>query len=268
MFTIQLPAGPVNGVEKHGVRSFRNIPYAACQRFKRPTELESWLVPSDHVAAQCPQPDLRLEMLLWNRVQLLAFAVSNFVFGHGFNDQPKNPKPLPPRGDSQHMSEDFCLNLNVFTPSTATTAAVAALPVIVFVHGGSFIQGSGGALLYSSDWGSRLALRENVVLVTINYRLGAFGFLNVPGGDTNCGLHDVLAALRWVQRNIGALGGDADNVTLCGQSAGAIITGTLQASPLSRTPRPLFRRAIQLSGTGVCAISLKQSRQVSMVVVV
>lgn len=110
------------------------------------------------------------------------------------------------------MSESDCLNLNVFVPTASSSSSSSSkstkLPVMVFIHGGAFVQGSGSGLLYTSSWGSRLALRENVVLVTINYRLGAFGFLKVSDGDANVGMHDQLAALRWVQREIAAFGGD------------------------------------------------------------
>jgi para-nitrobenzyl esterase len=105
------------------------------------------------------------------------------------------------------MSED-CLYLNVFSPAGNATD----LPVMVFIHGGAFIGGSGGDVLYASSWGSALAKTENVVLVTINYRLGCFGFMRLEGADLNCGLHDQIAALRWVQREIHNFGGSEVSV--------------------------------------------------------
>ncbi len=129
------------------------------------------------------------------------------------------------------------LTVDVHTPDPAA----GSLPVLVFIHGGAFVGGTGAAPLYDG----RGFARRGVVLVTINYRLGVDGFLSLDGGDTNIGLRDQIAALRWVRDNAAALGGDADNVTVFGESAGGASVACLLGSPLARG---LFRRAIVESG--------------------
>ncbi|BCJ36043.1 carboxylic ester hydrolase [Actinocatenispora thailandica] len=131
-----------------------------------------------------------------------------------------------------------CLNLNVWTPDPHTTG----LPVLVWIHGGAFTTGAGSLPGYR---GSSFA-RDGVVCVTINYRLGAEGFLYLGDGVANLGLLDQLAALAWVRDNIAAFGGDPDRVTVAGQSAGAVSVATLLAVPRSAG---LFGRAIAQSGS-------------------
>jgi para-nitrobenzyl esterase len=138
--------------------------------------------------------------------------------------------------------EDY-LNLNVWTPDTAGRA-----PVMVFIHGGAFTAGSGALPLYD---GTPFA-RDGVVLVTINYRLGADGFLWFGQGTPNLGLLDQIAALQWVREEIAGFGGDPDDVTVFGESAGAMSVCALLAMPAARG---LFRRAIAESGAGHSAIS-------------
>ncbi|MDW6003643.1 carboxylesterase/lipase family protein [Vibrio mangrovi] len=129
------------------------------------------------------------------------------------------------------MSED-CLYLNIWAPNSKSATRK---PVIVFIHGGGFIEGSGSVPIYD---GENLA-RAGVVFVTINYRLGEFGFLAASalkdslGTTGNYGLQDQIAALKWIKENIGAFGGDPRNVTLVGQSAGANSILFLQTSPLT-----------------------------------
>lgn len=145
-----------------------------------------------------------------------------------------------------HVSED-CLSLNVWTPAKAG----AKKPVLVWIHGGGFNEGSGSVPIYN---GSSLAGRD-LVIVTVNYRLGAFGFMAHPQitqetkakgePSTNFGLQDQIAALNWVQRNIAAFGGDPANVTIAGQSAGSMAVHSLVSSPLAKG---LFVRAIAQSG--------------------
>lgn len=122
--------------------------------------------------------------------------------------------------DASHMKED-CLNLNVYTPRTPTEGM--SLPVLFWIHGGAYTNGAGSVAWYH---GASLASRETVV-VTINYRLGPLGFL----GDGNYGTLDMLSALRWVQRNISAFGGNEKNVTIFGESAGGSAVVSLLASP-------------------------------------
>jgi carboxylesterase type B len=125
----------------------------------------------------------------------------------------------PPGFPSPPSSED-CLSLNVWTPADARGSS---LPVLVFLHGGGFEDGSGSIPLYD---GAYLAASQDVVVVTINYRLGALGFLAGYGGlGGNYGLRDQQLALSWVQGNIHAFGGDATSVMLFGESAGAMSTG-------------------------------------------
>ncbi|MCN9243037.1 carboxylesterase family protein [Streptomyces sp. RY43-2] len=131
-----------------------------------------------------------------------------------------------------------CLNLNIWTPEPRPGAG---LPVMVWLHGGAFSNGSGSASGYD---GSAFA-RDGVVCVTLNYRLGSDGFLHLPGVPDNRGLLDQVAALRWVRANIASFGGDPERVTVFGESAGAMGIGVLLATGQARG---LFRRAILQSG--------------------
>jgi para-nitrobenzyl esterase len=163
---------------------------------------------------------------------------------------PACPQPLPPPGSfyqkeffrtSERQSED-CLYLNLWTPARGPDEN---LPVMVWFYGGGFVQGSGSLGSFNGD----ALARRDVIVVTINYRLGPMGFLALPALDGespdhvsgNYGLLDMIAALRWVRDNIGGFGGDPDNVTIFGQSAGGFGANAMMASPLARR---LFRRAI------------------------
>jgi para-nitrobenzyl esterase len=143
-------------------------------------------------------------------------------------------------GMSPKTVDEDCLTLNVWRPA----GAAEPLPVLVWIYGGAFVTGGGAFATYD---GARLAAEQNVIVVTVNYRIGALGFLDLrslPGGDTadtNCGLRDQLLALQWVQGHIGQLGGDPSRVTLFGESAGAgSIMHLLTAPGIER----LVRRAI------------------------
>ncbi len=147
-------------------------------------------------------------------------------------------------GGTPGVQSEDCLYLNVWTPSLE-----GRRPVMVWIHGGAFVTGAGSLGTYN---GKFLAAQGDAVVVTINYRLGAFGFLNLRDATdgalpaTGCeGLSDQLAALAWVRENIAAFGGDAGNVTVFGESAGAMSIGALLAAPASQG---LFRRAILQSG--------------------
>lgn len=141
------------------------------------------------------------------------------------------------------VSED-CLTLNIWTP---TRYDGRRLPVMIWIHGGAFMAGSNAVPIYD---GAALA-RQGIVVVSINYRLGVFGFsafeelAGDPGGGANFGLQDMLAALRWTKRNIAAFGGDPDQVTVAGQSAGAMAVHMLMLSPQADGH---FARAIAQSG--------------------
>jgi para-nitrobenzyl esterase len=181
------------------VLSFRGIPYAVAPRFGAPAPVLPW---------EGIRPALEVGPAAPQPPSRL--------------EQVLGPMPLP-------QSED-CLSLNVWTPSTQ-----GDLPVLVWFHGGGFSSGSGGQSWFD---GHRLAALEGIVVVTVNYRLGALGYLSLPD-DRNFGLQDQVAALRWVQDNIANFGGDPSAVTVAGQSAGAMSLLALMANPAG-----LFQRVI------------------------
>lgn len=193
------PCGPIAGWHDNDVVRATGIPYGTAERFALPAAAPDW---SDTLEATTwapvsPQPRVeRLEKLL----------------GEG-------ALPMP-------ASED-CLRLSVTMPADA--APDAALPVMVFVHGGSYVAGGGDNPLHDP---ARLVTEQNVVAVNVTYRLGVFGFLG--DGKTrpaNLGLHDIRLAFRWVRRNIAAFGGDPQRVTAFGESAGADALTHLLATP-------------------------------------
>ncbi|MEU6349189.1 carboxylesterase family protein [Streptomyces sp. NPDC047072] len=222
--------GAVRGLrQEDGTAVFLNIPYAApplgAGRFAPPEPHEPWDGVRDATAPgpNAPQSERRL-----GSIDMAPY------FGTGWS-----------RG------EDY-LTVNVWTPAVAQSG----LPVMVFVHGGGFVAGSTRSAMYD---GSAFA-RDGVVLVTLNYRLGIAGFLDLPGAPANRGLLDVVAALRWVRENIAGFGGDPDNVTLFGQSAGATVVGGVLATAEATG---LFRRAIVQSGSGLGAFSTEQAARVT-----
>lgn len=215
--TVSTDKGVVAGAEADGVDRFLGIPYAA--------------PPVDGLRWQPPAPAAG-----WSGVRSATSYGSRCL------------QSTTDRGPG--MSED-CLYLNVHVPARP---ADHPLPVLFWIHGGGFMNGSGD--LYD---GSLLARTNDVVVVTINYRLGAFGFLGVPGlsqqGAGNYGLLDQEAALRWTQRNIGAFGGDPGRVTIAGESAGGHSVCSLLASPPARG---LFDGAIIQSG-GCPSLTVEQA---------
>ncbi|MFI6703670.1 carboxylesterase/lipase family protein [Streptomyces sp. NPDC050509] len=221
--------GAVRGLRQDGTAAFLNIPYATpprgASRFAPPQPHEPWDGIRD---ATVPGPNAPQSERKLGSVDMSPY------FGTGWS-----------RG------EDY-LTVNVFTPA----ASGGDLPVMAFVHGGGFVAGSTRSALYD---GSAFA-RDGVVLVTVNYRLGIAGFLDMPGAPANRGMLDVVAALRWVRENIAAFGGDPDNVTLFGQSAGATIVGGVLATPEATG---LFRRAIVQSGSGLGAFTTEQAARVT-----
>lgn len=212
---VDTDVGPVRGLDDGQVQVWKGIRYAA-----PPVGDLRWRAP------QPPEP--------WTEV------ADALTFG-SVSPQPQSPIPL---GAGIETSED-CLFLNVWSPSGAGSGA--GKPVMVWVHGGAYIFGAGSQPLYD---GRALASRGDVVVVTLNYRMGAFGFLDLSGFagpepfDTNLGLRDVLRALEWVRANIAAFGGDPQQVTLFGESAGAGIITTLLTAPAAEG---LFARAIAQS---------------------
>ena len=156
--------------------------------------------------------------------------------------------PSPPEISKLHLPVDEagCLTLNIWTPATDNKKR----PVMFWIHGGSFEIGSGAE--YD---GGKLAARGDVVVVTINYRLGIFGFLYVPGKTANVGMLDQIAALRWVKQNISSFGGDPANITVFGESAGAHSISVLMTMPQAKG---LFNRAI-LQSSGCSSLYHKGS---------
>merc|ERR1739848_708915 len=147
-----------------------------------------------------------------------------------FADQPWFNMYPPP---SQQVQSEDCLRVNVYSPANASAA-----PVMVWIYGGGLMSGDSGGFLYPPE----SLVAKDVVVVTFNYRLGALGYLAHPDfGDTNFGLYDQIKALEWVQKNIAAFGGDPDNGTIFGQSAGGTSVLALMVSPLSKG---LFHGAI------------------------
>ncbi|XP_026739974.1 esterase FE4-like [Trichoplusia ni] len=145
-------------------------------------------------------------------------------------------------------SED-CLKINVYVP----TLSDSPLPVMVYIHGGAFLIGSGGKFIYAPDY----LVKRDIILVTFNYRLGALGFicLGIKEAPGNAGLKDQIAALRWVKKNIAAFGGDPDNITLFGQSAGATSSSMLLASEATKG---LFHKVIIQSGSSVSSWAINR----------
>ncbi len=209
-------AGPVQGVRADGLTVYKGIPFAAPPvgplRWREPQPVKPWkeVRKAEKFAPACMQTGVSM------------------------------PGETPPA-----VSED-CLYVNIWTPAQK---ADANLPVMVWIYGGGFSNGSGAMPLY---WGDRLA-HKGVIAVTFGYRLGPFGFLAHPElaresshhTSGNYGLLDQVAALQWVQRNIKAFGGDPGRVTIAGQSAGATSVSILMSSPLAKG---LFQRAIGQSG--------------------
>ena len=204
-------SGVLKGAHAGGVRAFKGVPYAAPpigdKRWKAPQPVRPWAGIRDATtfASACPQPNTII-----------------------------TPSP---------SEQEDCLYLNVYAPQGVTPAS--RLPVMVWLHGGSYMYGTGS--IYDA---SELARSGQVVVVTVNYRLGALGFLALPqlkaeNPALSFGLQDQQAALKWVHSNISAFGGDKDRVTLFGESAGAASTCVHLASP---SASGLFHRAIIQSG--------------------
>jgi para-nitrobenzyl esterase len=226
---VNAPAGAVEGDTTGSVLVFKGLPYAlppvGSARWKTPVAMPPWSGVRDAKR-----------------------------FGPAFV-QPKSRAGSIYADDYEAMSED-CLTLNVWMPKGARNA-----PVFVWIHGGSLTTGGSSESLYD---GKKLAER-GVVVVSINYRLGALGYLALPqlsaesaeGISGNYGLLDQIEALRWVKRNIAAFGGDPANVTIAGESAGGLSVMYLMASPPARG---LFAKAIAQSAYMISTPELKQAR--------
>ena len=231
-YIVNTPCGALKGVKTRidGIIAYKGIRYATAGRFEYPKQVCSWegVYDAGEYGACCYQP-------------------------RSFYDEEKNEKKYFyynefRKGEKYEYSED-CLFLNVFAPEGAS----GSLPVIIYIHGGGFTGGCGHEKHFDVPCWPRLG----VIGVTINYRLGPLGFAVLPelaeeaGRCGNYGLYDQLCAIKWVKDNISAFGGDPDNITIMGQSAGAM---SVQQHCLSPLTRGLFQRAVMCSGGGVSKI--------------
>jgi para-nitrobenzyl esterase len=228
-------SGKIEGTYSKGLYKFPGVPYAAPPVGKRrwlpPEPAEPWsgVRPAQRFATIAPQNPMEMQVL-----------------------NPPEPEP----------QDEDCLYLNIWTPGLDD----ARRPVMVWIHGGAFTMGSGSSLAYN---GRTLSTRGNTVIVTINYRLGALGFLNlseVTGGKIpatgNEGLLDQAFALAWVRDNIATFGGDPDNVTIFGESAGGMSVGSLLAMPKARG---LCHKAIPQSGAAHSVNSMERAVRITKV---
>jgi len=219
---VRLKDGAVRGKIDAGTAAFLGIPYAAppfgANRMRPPQPVQAWDGERDatEFGPTAPKGDY--------------------------------PPPYVPLFPEVVIPGEDCLNLNVWTPDPDAIG----LPVLVWIHGGSFMNGSSSVAEYN---GAAFA-RDGVVCVTINYRLAAEGFLFLDDGIANLGLLDQLAALRWVQGNISAFGGDPARVTVAGESAGAMSVTTLLSMPLAGG---LFAQAIAESGAAAHTLTRDQA---------
>jgi len=219
--TASTAAGQLRGADRDGIKTFLGVPYAAPpvgqNRFRAPQPVEPWDGVRDalELPPSCPQPQQR-----------------------------------PAGWTHESVESEDCLYLNVWTPA-AGDGADATRPVMVWYHGGGYSIGSGSWPLYD---GSALARRGDVVVITVNHRLGPLGYLHLadlaPTDDSlaasgNAGMLDLVATLDWVQENVANFGGDPNNVTIFGESGGGAKVSTLLAMPSAQGK---FHRAIIQSG--------------------
>jgi para-nitrobenzyl esterase len=230
---VETSYGRIRGFESRGIRTFRGIPFArppvGPYRFRGPDPPEPWAG-----TRKATRPG---GVPIQASVPMLSFL----------------------NAGGARQSEG-CLYLNVWTPGLDG----AKRPVLVWIHGGGFLIGAGSTRIYE---GQGLARRGDTVVVTFNYRLGVLGYvhLNGVGGEefreaSNAGVRDQIAALEWIRDNIEHFGGDPDNVTVCGQSAGAMSIGTLLGAPRARA---LFHRAICQSGAAHNVLTQDEANEIA-----
>ena len=229
MATVTTTAGPVVGIDAPDHQRFLGIRYAAA-----PSGDLRWAAPIPPTPSTEPFDATTFGPAAW---QPTGGPLDGLVPGMGSEDQ-----------------GDDCLSLNVWTPA----ADAAGRPVLVWIHGGAFSLGAGSLSAYD---GTRLATRTDCVVVTINYRVGALGFLVIedPSAATNLGILDQIAALEWVRDNIAGFGGDPANVTIFGESAGAGSVLSLLSAPGAQG---LFHRAIVQSGATELMLDRERGRLV------
>lgn len=232
--------GKLRGLTSSGMHIFKGVHYGAdtsgANRFMPPQPVAKWAGVKDALDYGAYAP------------QLPAARTNDYVGLIMYDIQPGG------------MSED-CLVLNVWTPALSSTAKK---PVLVHLHGGGYYAGSGNSPQFDGDM---LARFGDAVVVTLNHRLGAFGFLNLAGlgGDRYAqsgavGMLDIVAALGWVKDNIAAFGGDPSRVLVFGQSGGGLKTSTLMAMP---SAKGLFHRAGVMSGSGIRVITAEMSSRIA-----
>lgn len=232
--TVETKSGKIEGALENGVFVFKGIPYAA-----PPIGNLRWLPPQPAI----PWKEIRTAK------EFGAIAPQNEL----------------PGGDVINLEidepqDEDCLFLNIWTRGLDDRRR----PVMIWIHGGAFIIGAGSQKTYRNH---NLVAQKDLVLVSINYRLGAFGFINlkeITGGKipaTGCeGLMDQIAAIQWVRDNIEAFGGDPDNITVFGESAGAMSIGSLMAMPAAKGK---FHKAILESGAGNTVGSLEEGVEIT-----
>ena len=231
-YIINTPCGTVKGVKTKtdGIVAYKGIRYATAERFEYPVEITSWsgVYDASEYGACAYQP-----RAFYNEEQM----PKKIFYYNEFR-----------KGETYSYSED-CLFLNVFAPFKSEKK----LPVIVYIHGGGFTGGCG----HEKHFDEPVWPKKNVIAVTLNYRLGPLGFAVLPelkaeaGRTGNYGLYDQLTAIMWVKHNIEAFGGDPDNITIMGQSVGAM---SVQQHCLSPISRGVFHKAVMCSGGGVSKI--------------
>ncbi|MCR4673216.1 MAG: carboxylesterase family protein [Lachnospiraceae bacterium] len=226
--TVNIHSGMVSGVRKDNCVIFRGIPYAKADRFEMPKECPSW-----SGVRECTQ---------FGPACYQTLMPEDSFYGKEFYSTPER-RPS--------FSED-CLNLNIWTPECNEKAKY---PVAIWIHGGAFNHGFN----WEVEFDGEAFCKRGVILVSINYRVGVWGFLahswlsqrSKDGISGNYGIYDQLFAIRWVKNNISAFGGDPDSITIMGQSAGAMSVQTLVSSPLTKG---LIKGAILQSGGGYNSI--------------
>jgi para-nitrobenzyl esterase len=233
---VQTNAGLVSGVVQNGINVFKGIPFAAPPvgdlRWKAPQPVQPWTgIKNCDTFSASPMQASPAPFSMWSEEFLIR----------------KEP-----------ISED-CLYLNVWTSSTSTDKK---LPVLVWIYGGGFVSGGSNVPIYDGE----AMAKEGIVFVSINYRVGIFGFFAHPDltkeapyhASGNYGILDQVAALQWVHKNIASFGGDPSNVTIAGQSAGSMSVNVLVASPLAKG---LFNKAIAESGASFLRNSANNLQQ-------
>ena len=233
-YIVNTPCGPVQGAAGRvpGSAAYKGIRYATAGRWEYPTQVTNWEGTYDATAygACSYQP-----RSFYNEEENL----KKIFYYNEFR-----------KGETYAYSED-CLFLNIFTPDTAKEGD--NLPVLVYIHGGGFTGGCG----HEKHFDGPVWTQKGVIGVTLNYRLGPMGFVCLPqlkeeaGFTGNYGLYDQMVAISWVKDNISAFGGDPENITIMGQSAGAM---SVQQHCLSPLTKGMFQKAVMSSGGGISKV--------------